>query len=71
MNGCRIISRALLGIDENDEGKEEDKELVLLLKVDVPHAENHARLARRCKQCTELQMQTNRTHYLLIRLFYL
>jgi len=43
---CITIGRqhGILGIDEDDECKEEDKELVLLLQIDVPHVESHTQL---------------------------
>lgn len=56
--GCESIifkcSHNVLGINEDDERKEEDEKLVLMLQIDIPHVESHTQLTGRCKQRIEL-----------------
>jgi len=55
LNNGTESQQCLLGIDKDDKCKEEDKELVLLLQIDIPHVESDIQLARRRKQHIKLQ----------------
>jgi len=68
LNKSTDSQQCLLGIDKDDECQEEDKELVLLLQIDIPHVESDIQLARRCKQCIKLQATPTKNTYKTLKM---